>query len=365
MSDPVVACPFCRARLSVAPSLVAAAVRCPRCDGTFTPPPSGVSVQPASSGVRMEPRDGAAATNIVINSGDGAVNGFAVSAMLIGAIAFVFSLVPCLGLLSMPLSFLGLILGVCGLFFTTRGSMPLAVCAAGLNLIAFLLPLAWFVLPALLDRSPPRSTVVRPVVAPPAAPPPAVEPPKDPEEQRLEEERRREERRVEEQRIRLENERLALEKLKLQQEMEARRERDRLEEDRRIEQQKEQARRDEAERARREEAERVRAAAERERRENVSVEHLYSHARTMMNEHVKIKGQVLYKVYPRGNAVVHFIDAQQKTLVSGQLDKDDMTLPRDGEEGLLHLRGRVVSIAGGVVILTRCKVLSFEPHPAP
>lgn len=161
----------------------------------------------------------------------------------------------------------------------------------------------------------------------------------------------------------MENERIALEKLKLQQEMEARRESERQEAARREQQDREQARQAAEERARQETENQARAAVEREQRENVSVEHLYTNATRLLKEHVKLKGRVTYKIYPRGNAVVRFADSQNKTLVTAQVESDDMTLPRDEEQGMIHLRGRVVSCNGGVVVLVGCKVLLFETAP--
>src|SRR5437870_4480381 len=125
-----VVCPACGGRLSAPSQLLGRMAKCPQCGQTVKvapsanspaePPRAVPSRRPKSSPSELETRT---AEIVVKRSGDSETRsrnarisyGLGIPSLVLGTIAFLFSWVPKVSLLSIPLGGLGLLLGIAGL----------------------------------------------------------------------------------------------------------------------------------------------------------------------------------------------------------------------------------------------------------
>jgi hypothetical protein len=171
---PLVICPYCRQAITQAITqdsrLAGQTVGCPHCGGALRMPSlvqAAPLVSPAAVQVAAPPNpapfdtvgseeDDEPSQRLRRPEGSGAALGLGVGSMILGLVALLFSLIPCIGLYSLPLSGVGLLLGVGGgIVAVSRGGRGIGFPIAGsaINAAAITVALVWVGLASYLSKA--------------------------------------------------------------------------------------------------------------------------------------------------------------------------------------------------------------------
>ncbi|HLJ94663.1 MAG TPA: hypothetical protein VKU02_15865 [Gemmataceae bacterium] len=173
-----VVCSACGGRLSAPNQLIGRMAKCPQCGQTVKVAPSGEppaeAPRPTSSRKpRSSPSEAdAKAAEIVVRRSDDSETppsttrisyGLGIPSLILGIVAFAFSWVPQVGLLSLPLSGLGLLLGIAGLVVAIiqhgRG-IVFPIAGSALSLGALVVAVFWLgLLGGMIRPNPAKDTV--------------------------------------------------------------------------------------------------------------------------------------------------------------------------------------------------------------
>jgi predicted Zn finger-like uncharacterized protein len=158
-------CPSCAARINVSDTMLGRDVKCPKCGQPFRTPDAQQAVRPDRPPPlptpqvhpdRTIPRRDADRSPFADLDDDrprrrprrrpGASHSLGIASLILGVVALVLSLIPCVGLLSLPLSGLGLLLGfggACVALVRSGHGIGYPVAGLGLNLVALVIGLVW------------------------------------------------------------------------------------------------------------------------------------------------------------------------------------------------------------------------------
>lgn len=143
-----VTCPQCAQRLNIPDSFLSSRAKCPKCGGAIDVPSPSSATDPASTAVREERATSFAATQTQKPEASGVSLGLGIAALVIGLLAFVLALIPCLGMfVAVPLGALGVTLAIVGaaIAFSRQGAgIGFPIAGGVVNVVAIIIAVGWF-----------------------------------------------------------------------------------------------------------------------------------------------------------------------------------------------------------------------------
>lgn len=145
-------CPSCRCKMRVPDTLAGRKAKCPKCGHIIAVPAitqTSESRNPIHAKSMPQPAVELPSVTRSISAagpGRGAVHSLGIGSMVLGIVALLFSFIPCIGVFSMPLSGLGLLLGIIGTVVALRRSgrgIGFPIAGSAINGMALLIAFFW------------------------------------------------------------------------------------------------------------------------------------------------------------------------------------------------------------------------------
>lgn len=172
-------CPSCGRQVKAPDHAAGRTVRCPQCGNSFpmpavgpaprleeaedlpvrVPPPASREAPPRRPRPDEQDYDDPPAPGPSRLRTEKGVNGLGIASLILGGGAFLFGLIPCIGIISLPFSLLGLLLGLGGILMAAinkRSSYASPIVGSVVSLIAVCIPIAFWVWVATSATAPAR-----------------------------------------------------------------------------------------------------------------------------------------------------------------------------------------------------------------